>query len=207
MLKVELFNWENLKNIGELDLPATLFDVEVKPHVLSEVIRWQHAKARQGTHMVKTKGLVSGGGKKPFKQKGTGNARQGSNRSPLMPGGGKVFGPVPRSYDYALPKRFRRSALCMALTSLYKNNKIYVYEEFSSDGKTKTVAQKLKTIGLEKGLILDGKRHDLLARATRNLPKVKYIDSVGLNVEDLLRYNHLLISKQGLEALKTRLEA
>ena len=114
-MAANVLNWKKEK-VGTVELPKEIFEVAVKKEVLHEVVQWQLAKRRQGTHMVKTRGLVSGGGKKPFKQKGTGNARQGSSRSPLMPGGAKLFGPVPRSYEYALPKKMRRLGLAMALS-------------------------------------------------------------------------------------------
>src|SRR5215217_2123629 len=107
MATINVTNW-NKEKVGSVDLPADIFEAEVKKDVLHTVVRWQLASRRQGTHMTKTKGLVSGGGKKPFKQKGTGNARQGSTRSPLMPGGGTMFGPQPRSYAFVLPKKVRR---------------------------------------------------------------------------------------------------
>lgn len=205
MKKVSVLSWDSNKSVGEVDLPALVFDVEVKPHVVSEVVRWQQAKARSGTHMTKTKGLVSGGGKKPFKQKGTGNARQGSSRSPLMPGGGKVFGPVPRSYEYALPKKVRALALKMALRSALDENKLFVYDALASDGKTGAMVKKLSGLGFDKALLLDGTKQDLVQRATRNLKSIKYLDGAGVNVEDILRYKAVLISKDGLAALEQRL--
>lgn len=204
MIKAELLNWDSNKPVGDLELPSEVFDVEIKPHVISEVVRWQQAKARSGTHMTKTKGLVRGGGKKPFKQKGTGNARQGSTRSPLMPGGGKVFGPVPRSYDYALPKKVRSQAVRMVLKSALNDNKLFIYDEFKSDGKTNAMFKLLTSRGIAKALILDGDRQLLVERATKNLKTVKYLTSSAINVEDILRYKTVLISKQGLDVLQKR---
>src|SRR3989344_1516205 len=120
MATVNITNW-NKEKVGQVELASNVFEVEVKKDVLHTVVRWQLASRRQGTHMTKTKGLVSGGGKKPFKQKGTGNARQGSTRSPLMPGGGTMFGPSPRNYAYVLPKKTRKVGLSMALSYLLKD--------------------------------------------------------------------------------------
>jgi large subunit ribosomal protein L4 len=205
MMKAELLSWANNSSIGNVELPSAIFDVEVKPHLVSEVIRWQRAKARSGTHMVKTKGLVSGGGKKPFKQKGTGNARQGSSRSPLMPGGGKVFGPVPRSYEYALPKKVRVLALKMALRSALDEGQLFIYDEISSDGKTRLFSKKLLEMGFKKALVLDGQKESLVSRSARNLKSFKHLHSLGLNVEDILRYKTVLLSKEALDALEARL--
>ena len=144
MATVDILNWKKEK-VGQLDLSSDIFEVEVKKDVLHTVVKWQLACRRQGTHMTKTKGLVSGGGKKPFKQKGTGNARQGSTRSPLMPGGGTMFGPVPRSYGYVLPKKVRKVALKMALSHLLKEGKLSVIVSMASEGKTNELNKKLKT--------------------------------------------------------------
>jgi len=205
MIKADLLSWKDNKIIGEVELPAAVFDVEVKPHVISEVVRWQQAKARSGTHMTKTKGLVSGGGKKPFKQKGTGNARQGSSRSPLMPGGGKVFGPTPRSYDYSLPKKVRALALKMALRAALDERKLFIYDYIESDGKTNAFAKKLSSMGFQKALLLDGQKESLVSRSTRNLKNFKYLDESGLNVEDMLRYKTILLTKEALKSIEVRL--
>jgi large subunit ribosomal protein L4 len=205
MLKAELLSWKDNKSLGELELPSSVFDVEVKPHVISEVVRWQRAKARSGTHMTKTKGLVSGGGKKPFKQKGTGNARQGSSRSPLMPGGGKVFGPVPRSYEYSLPKKVRALALKMALRASLDDKKLFIYDQIDSDGKTNALAKKLSSLGFQKALLLDGQTGGLLSRSVRNLKNFKHLDGFGLNVEDILRYKTVVLTKEALKSLEVRL--
>ena len=135
MATVNVLNWKKEK-VGQVDLSPAVFEAEVKLDVLHSVVRWQLASRRQGTHMTKTKGLVSGGGKKPFKQKGTGNARQGSTRSPLMPGGGTMFGPVPRNYAYMLPKKMRKVGLTMALSHLFKEGKLVVVDSMTAAGKT-----------------------------------------------------------------------
>jgi len=205
MVKADLLSWKDNERLGEVELPSNIFDVEVKPHVISEVVRWQQAKARSGTHMTKTKGLVSGGGKKPFKQKGTGNARQGSSRSPLMPGGGKVFGPVPRSYDYSLPKKVRTLALKMALRATLDEKKLFIYDQIESDGRTNALAKKLSGLGFKKALLLDGAKESLVGRSAKNLKNFKHLDGFGLNVEDILRYKAVILTKEALNALEARL--
>ncbi|HMN68140.1 MAG TPA: 50S ribosomal protein L4, partial [Bdellovibrionales bacterium] len=160
MATVDVLGWDK-KKVGSVDLDASVFDITVKKEILQTVVRWQLACRRRGTHKAKTRAEVSGGGKKPFKQKGTGNARQGSTRSPLMPGGGITFGPVPRDYSYALPKKVRRLGLRTALSFLKKEGRLFVIDGLtSSDGKTKDLAKKLKDFGLEKGVLIDASAND-----------------------------------------------
>ncbi|MCS6837321.1 MAG: 50S ribosomal protein L4 [Bdellovibrionaceae bacterium] len=205
-LVVDVRSWDTDQVVGKIDLKGDWADVEFKPHVVSEVVRWQLACRRSGTHMTKTKGLVRGGGKKPFRQKGTGNARQGSIRSPLMPGGGKVFGPVPRTYSYELPKKIRRAALKMVFKSLVTDGKLLVYDRMASDGKTKTMAKKLQQLGLPKALVVgSSESNPLLDRSVRNLANAKYLDLRGVNVFDILKFENVLISQNDLMALQGRL--
>ena len=154
--------------------------------------------------MTKTKGLVSGGGKKPFKQKGTGNARQGSSRSPLMPGGGTAFGPQPRDYSYTLPKKVRQLGLRSALSLLFKEGRLQVVDSVPEDGKTKTLASKIKGFGITKAVILTGDASGMMARASRNLPKVRYYGVEGLNVYDLLKYDYAFITPDSLKKIVAR---
>src|ERR1700744_5020869 len=148
MATVDVLNWEK-KKVGTIDLPKEVFEVPVHKEILQTVTRWQLACRRQGTHSAKTRGEVSGGGKKPFKQKGTGNARQGSSRSPLMPGGGITFGPLPRDYSYVLPKKVRQLGLRVALSHLKKEGRLYVVDTLkSTDGKTGALAKRLKAFGV-----------------------------------------------------------
>jgi large subunit ribosomal protein L4 len=156
--------------------------------------------------MVKTRGLVSGGGKKPFKQKGTGNARQGSTRSPLMPGGGKLFGPVPRDYSFALPKKVRRLGLKMALSHLHMNGKLFVVDQIASEGKTSELAQRLKGFGLSKSLLVDAKTDEKVRRASRNLATYKYLPVEGLNVFDLLKFDSVILTKESIAEILKRLQ-
>ena len=203
MSKTDVLNWKKEK-VGTVELSPKVFGVEVKPEVLHSIVRWQLACRRQGTHMTKTKGLVSGGGKKPFKQKGTGNARQGSTRSPLMPGGGTIFGPVPRDYSYVLPKKVRRLGLSMALSQLVKDGNLVVLNEFEADGKTAQLAKNLKKLGVEKAVIVDDSNSELTLRASRNMKSVKYLNVAGLNVFDLLKYNRAVVTKGAIAKIVDR---
>lgn len=200
MAKVEVLNWKKEK-VGSVELPAGTFEVEVKPSVLHSVVKWQLDSRRQGNAATKTKGLVSGGGKKPFKQKGTGNARQGSTRSPLMPGGGTTFGPEPRSYEFTMPKKMRRLGLKMALSHLLKEGKLLVVENLSTAGKTNELAKNLKNLGFQKAVLLDAKSEPKTRLASRNLAKYRYYGVEGMNVYDLLKYDAAVISKGSIDAI------
>lgn len=201
-----VYNWKKEK-VGTIELDPAVFAVTPKIEILHEVVRWQLASRRQGTHMVKTRSLVSGGGKKPFKQKGTGNARQGSTRSPLMPGGAKLFGPVPRDYSYALPKKVRRLALKMALSQLNQSGKLFIVEDLKSEGKTNELAKRLKTFGLNKSILIDATADAKVVRAARNLPKHKFVAVEGVNVFDLLKYDAAVLTKESVAQLVKRLQA
>jgi large subunit ribosomal protein L4 len=204
MASVDVLSWDK-KKVGSVDLDASVFDVKVKKEILQTVVRWQLACRRQGTHKAKTRGEVSGGGKKPFKQKGTGNARQGSIRSPLMPGGGIAFGPEPRDYSYVLPKKVKRLGLRTALSHLKKEGKLFVVDSMSStDGKTKDIAQKLKNFGVTKAILIDGKADEKFGRASRNLAKFRYMGVEGMNVYDLLKYDNVILSKGSIAAIVER---
>lgn len=203
MASVEVFDW-NRKKTGEVDLPADVFGLEVRKDILHTLVKWQLACRRQGTHMTKTKGLVSGGGKKPFKQKGTGNARQGSSRSPLMPGGGTMFGPTPRSYAYNLPKKVRQLGLKTALSHLVKEGKLLVVNDMKATGKTKELAQRFRQFGIAKAVLVDRELDQLFARASKNIPKIRYYTPAGLNVYDLLKYDTAVITKSSIEDIMKR---
>lgn len=203
MANVTVYNWEK-KKVGEVALEPKVFDGPVRKDLLHTIVKWQLACRRQGTHMTKTKGLVSGGGKKPFKQKGTGNARQGSTRSPLNPGGGTMFGPLPRSYAYNLPRKVRQAGLRTALSLLNKEGRLFVVDAMTSEGKTKELAKRLKDFGLEKAVLIDGTRDDKFNRASKNLAKYRYYGVEGLNVYDLLKYDAAVITKESLPKILAR---
>lgn len=203
MATVAVYNWDK-KKVGEVELPAAVFEQTVRKDLLHTVVRWQLAARRQGTHMTKTKGLVSGGGKKPFKQKGTGNARQGSSRSPLMPGGGTMFGPQPRDYSYNLPKKVRQAGLRSALSYLQSTGKLFIVEDMKSEGKTNELNKRLKDFGLTKAVLIDGEANDLFNRASRNLPSFRYYSADGLNVYDLLKFDAAVVTKSSLARILSR---
>lgn len=201
MANVDVLNWDK-KAVGKIDLDPEIFEVPVKPELLHTVVRWQLASRRRGTHKSKTRAEVSGGGKKPFKQKGTGNARQGSTRSPLMPGGGITFGPVPRDYSYVLPKKVKQSALRVALSHLHSQGRLFIVSEMeSAKGKTKDLAKQLQNFGLSQAVLIDEKSNVTFKRASRNLPKFKYYGVEGLNVYDLLKADNLVLTKSSIEAV------
>ena len=200
-LKAEIINWQKEK-VAECDLPAGFFQEKVRLELINEVVRWQRALARQGTHKAKTRGDVRGGGKKPFRQKGTGNARQGSIRSPLNRGGGVTFGPKLRNYGYALPKKIRRKAFWQALSHLWENKKVVVLEDMkSSEGKTKELYQRLKGLEFKKALLVDRSIDPLFKRASGNLKSFQLLLVTGLNVYDMLRFNQVIMSQSALSFL------
>jgi large subunit ribosomal protein L4 len=205
MATVDVLSWEK-KKVGTVDLDDNVFAITVRKEILQTVVRWQLAGRRQGTHKSKTRAEVSGGGKKPFKQKGTGNARQGSTRSPLMPGGGIAFGPVPRDYSYVLPKKVRRLGLRTALSHLKKEGRLFVVDSMSSAaGKTKEVATQLKGFGLAKAVLIDASSDTTFDRAARNLPKYRYCGVEGMNVYDLLKYDAVVLTKASVAKIVERL--
>ena len=203
MATVNITNWKNEK-VGQVDLASDVFEVEVRKDVLHTVVRWQLASRRQGTHMTKTNGLVSGGGKKPFKQKGTGNARQGSTRSPLMPGGGTMFGPTPRNYAYVLPKKTRKVGLSMALSYLLKEGRLFVVDSMASEGKATELNKRLKTFGVKKAVLIDAMSDEKFMLAARNLQNYKYFPVAGLNVFDLLKFDGAVITKNSVSKIVER---
>lgn len=205
MATVDILDWSK-KKVGSIDLDPKVFEVEVRKDILHRVVNWQLASRRQGTHATKTRAFVSGGGKKPFKQKGTGNARQGTSRSPLMPGGAVLFGPQPRDYSYSLPKKLKRTALKSALSYLYKEGKLFVVKDMKSEGKTNELAKRLSKFGVHKAVLLDGERDELFFRASKNLPTVKYNSIEGLNVYDLLKYDTAIVTEESIQKIVARCE-
>ncbi len=191
-----------------LALDPSIFGAAVKPHLFHAEVRRQLAKRRAGTHSTKNRHAVSGGGAKPWRQKGTGRARQGSTRSPQWAGGGVVFGPVPRSHEHVLPKKVRRAALRSALSLRASEEAVRVVSSFELDTiKTKRVVEVLKALGLGDAsvLVVLAEPNAAVERSARNLPRVSVIRAEGLNVHDVLRHSHLLFTRAGLEQLQERL--
>jgi len=192
---------------GSIEVPSAVLGGPVNEGLLHEMVKSQLASRRAGTHMTKTKGLVSGGGKKPWKQKGTGRARAGSSRSPIWAGGGTIFGPQPRSYAYQLPKSARKAALRSVLAARHGEGKLVVVDTLSlSEPKTKQMVECLKGLGVEGSVlvVLASPNEDMM-RASRNLAKVKVLPLLGLNVYDVLKHKTLVITRDALEQLAARL--
>ncbi len=206
MANVDVLNWDK-KKVGSVELDKAVFEAPVRKDLLHTVTRWQLACRRQGTHQAKLRAEVSGGGKKPFKQKGTGNARQGTIRSPLMPGGAVIFGPRPRSYAYNLPAKVRKAGLRSALSHLFAEGKISVVEDMASEGKTNELAKRLKKFGTDKAVLVDVAANDNFKRASRNMKSVKYYAVEGVNVYDLLKYDHLIMTKESVAKITARCQA
>jgi len=202
---VDIYN-VNKEKVGEVDLKEDIYGVEIKPHLLHEVVVWQRACRRSGSASTKTRGEVRGSGRKPWRQKGTGRARVGSVRSPIWRGGGTTFGPRPRSYAYALPKKVRRAALKMALSSKLANGQLVVLEDYPYTApKTKEFVQVMKNFDLEKALFITTEAHKALELSARNVPYVQILPTAGLNVYDILRYDYLVLLSPAVAAIEARL--
>ena len=205
MPKLELKNTSGA-NVGSVDLDDAVFGVEVHEHLLWEAVKWQLAKRRAGTASTKRMSEVNGSSIKPWKQKGTGRARQGSRKAPHFVGGGSVFGPKPRSYAYVLPRKIKKLALRSALSLRARENKLIVLDKFDVEGgKTKAVATALRTLGTDKALIVDAKDNALLARGARNLAGSQWIAPEGLNVYDILRHENLVLTRAAAELVTAAL--
>lgn len=203
MAEVEVRDLKN-KVVGKLELADEVFNYSASPTLLWEAVRAFEAKRRKGTHAAKNRSDVRGGGQKPWRQKGTGRARVGSLRSPIWRKGGVVFGPRPRDYSQALPKKKRRGAVKMVLTDKLKNGRLVVVEDFQLESfKTREFAGVLKTLELQgKVLVVEGGENRNLYLGSRNLPGVKLASGLGVNVHDLMRHDHLLFSKEAVLALQ-----
>lgn len=194
--------------LGELAVPGTLVAGPVRESLLHALVQSQLAARRAGTASTKTRAFVSGGGKKPWRQKGTGRARSGSSRSPLWAGGAVVFGPQPRDYTYRLPKSARRAALRAALAARHAEGRLLVVDALTlAEAKTKRMVQCLEGLGLGDAhvLIVLAAADEAVQRAARNLPRVRVLLVAGLNVYDVLRYAHLVVTRAALEQLAARL--
>ncbi|HEX9020389.1 MAG TPA: 50S ribosomal protein L4 [Nitrospirota bacterium] len=194
---------QNNKKVKDVELPA-LFSAEVRPHLVHSAVKNQLANKRAGTAATKNKALVSGGGKKPWKQKGTGRARAGSSRSPLWRHGGTIFGPQPRDYSYALPKKEKRAALVEAIASKAGENRMILLDKIElAEPKTKQMSALLETLGIgESALVLLASENRNVALASRNLPDVKVLRMENINVYDLLKYRYLITTQDALNAMQ-----
>jgi large subunit ribosomal protein L4 len=203
MPKVSLFN-QNGSQVGEIELNDSVFGIEPNQHVLFEAIVMQRASLRQGTHKVKVRSEVRGGGRKPWRQKGTGRARQGSIRSPQWRGGGTVFGPTPRSYSYKLPKKVRRLAIKSALSSKVLEENVLVLESLAFDApKTKDFQTVLGGLSVEKkALIVTADLDENVALSARNIPGITVVTADGINVLDVVNHDKLIMTKAAVEKVE-----
>lgn len=205
-MKAKIVNFDN-KEVGEVELKEAIFGLPLRQDILHRAVQWQLAKRRAGTH--KTKGIseIQGTTKKPYRQKGTGNARQGSLRSPQYRGGATIFGPVVRDHGYDLPKKIRTLALKTALSAKQAEGKLKIVKEATlKEAKTKLALAALKNIRMTSALIIDGEAVDTnFALATRNLMDITVLPQIGANVYDILRHDTLILTKSALEQLEARL--
>jgi large subunit ribosomal protein L4 len=210
MPKIEIKNTAG-KSIGSMDLDDAIFGAEVHEHLLWETVKWQLAKRRAGTHSTKRIGEVRGSSKKMWKQKGTGQARQGSRKAPHWVGGSSVFGPRPRDYEYTMPKKAKQEALRSALSLRLSEKKIIIVDKFDTDGKTKSVAATLAILGsaqpASKVLIVDAKDNGNLVRGARNLASSQWIAPEGINVYDILRHETVIATQAAIKAVEAALKA
>jgi large subunit ribosomal protein L4 len=207
MATVDVVDTQNRK-AGQVELSPAVFEARVREHLFHAEVRRQLASRHRGTHSTRNRAGVSGGGIKPWKQKGTGRARQGSIRAPQWSGGGVVFGPVPRSYDHSLNKKTRRAALCAALSHKFKDAAVTVADGLTlGEFKTKVVLSWLEKLGLagHSVLIVVAEVDEKLAYSTRNIPNVLALPVAGLNVYDVLRHEKLLIAKEAVAGIEARL--
>lgn len=203
MPKVALLN-QSGSQVGEIELNESVFGIEPNQHVLFEAIVMQRASLRQGTHKVKGRSEVSGGGRKPWRQKGTGRARQGSIRSPQWRGGGTVFGPTPRSYSYKLPKKVRRLAIKSALSSKVLEENILVLESLNLETpKTKDFKAVLNGLSVEKkALVVTADLDENVALSARNIPGVTVVTANGISVLDVVSHDKLIMTKAAVEKVE-----
>lgn len=205
MAKFDVVNLEG-KKVSEIELSDSVFAAEIKEHVLWEVVKQQLASRRAGTHSTLHRGEVRGGGKKPYRQKGTGNARQGSTRAPNFVGGAKVFSPKPRDYEYSVPKKVRQAALRSALTIRAQEKKLVVLDSASFDApKTSKAASLLTKLQASSALLVDAAANVNLAKSMRNLAQAKFLAVEGLNTYDILKYPSLVLTVDTVKAIEARL--
>jgi large subunit ribosomal protein L4 len=197
---------------GTIDLSADVFGAPVYTHLVHQVVRWQRAKKRAGTHDVLSRSEMKGGGKKPWKQKGTGRARAGSIISPLWVGGAVVHGPSPRSYEFKVPKGVRRKALSSALTAKVKTDSLIIVDQIAStDGKTKGMASMLKNLGVSGSILVvlsdktfTDKGSENTVKAIRNIARVNLVPVNGINVYDIMRAKYVVVASDAVKGIESR---
>ena len=202
MANVSVYNMEG-KEVGTIDLNDAVFGVEINEHLVHMAVVQTLANKRQGTQKAKTRSEVSGGGRKPWRQKGTGHARQGSTRAPQWTGGGVVFAPVPRDYSFKLNKKEKRAALKSVLTSRVQENKLIVLDELKLDEiKTKNFKNVMDNLKVEKAIVVLGEKDDNVIISARNLPTISTAGADNMNVYDILKYDTVVITKDAVAAIE-----
>jgi large subunit ribosomal protein L4 len=205
MAKFDIYDLSRNK-VGEIDLKDEVFAGEVNEHLFYEVVKAKLASDRSGTHAVKNRSLVSGGGKKPWKQKHTGRSRQGSTRASQWVGGGKAMGPKPRDYSYEVPKRVRKLALRSALSQKTREKKLVIVSEWRPAApKSKDAAKALAALGVKRALVVDGGTNVALAKSVRNLGGADFLAAEGLNVYDILKHDSLVLTAESAKRLEATL--
>lgn len=204
MATVKIYD-QNKQETGDATLAPEVFEIEARPEILNFVVRSQMAARRAGTHNAKTRAQVSGGGNKPWKQKGTGRARAGSNRSPIWRGGAVIFGPVPRNYGFKVNKKIRALAMRMALSSKLQSNSLMVIDKIDmSEPKTKLFFAIKTKLGLDKALIVTPEKNEILARSSRNIQGIATTTPDQLNVLEILEYKQLVILEGAIKPIESR---
>lgn len=204
MANLEVVGWDK-KKVGTVDIDSTVVESPVRKDILHTVVRWQLACRRQGTHKAKTRGEIRGTSKKPYKQKGTGNARRGTKKSPLLKGGGVTFAPRPRDYSYVLPRKVKQAGLRSALSYLHAEGRFFVIDSVdSSNGKTKETASNFSKLGVKKAVVVSADVSETFKRSSSNLPNVCYYSCEGLNVYDLLKHDCVVVTKDSIPAIEKR---
>ena len=202
MANVAVLNMEG-KEVGTLELNDAVFGVEVNEHLVHMAVLQQLANNRQGTQKAKTRSEVRGGGRKPWRQKGTGHARQGSTRAPQWTGGGMVFAPVPRDYSFKINKKEKRAALKSALTSRVQENKLIVVDELKLDEiKTKKFAEVMKNLKVDKALVVINENDEKIVMSAKNIPSIKVSQIETINVYDILKYSNVVLTKAAVATIE-----
>ena len=202
MATLAVYDIANQK-VSDLEVDERVFGVEIQPALFYDVVRHDLATQRKGTAATKNRTLVRGGGAKPWRQKGTGRARAGTRRSPLWRGGGTIFGPMPRSYDFSLPKKVKEAALRAALSLKRQEGKLIVLDSFPLEGfKTQKVLEVLKKFQVENALIVTDEKNPFLERSARNIPGLQVLRRNGLNVYDILNHEHLILLKPAVQRIQ-----
>ena len=202
MANVAVYNMEG-KEVGKLDLNDAVFGVEVNEHLVHMAVLQQLANNRQGTQKAKTRSEVRGGGRKPWRQKGTGHARQGSTRAPQWTGGGVVFAPVPRDYSFKINKKEKRAALKSVLTAAVQENKLIVVDELKLDEiKTKKFAEVMKNLNVDKALVVINDNDQNIVMSAKNIPTVKVAQTNTINVFDILKYSTVVVTKDAVATIE-----